>query len=62
MSRILPRSVVRFLKNDAGVTGVECALLLAVVVAICLVALVPGAARSADNAPAPTIVLETEAN
>ncbi|HEX3151102.1 MAG TPA: hypothetical protein VHR66_23685 [Gemmataceae bacterium] len=61
MSRILPRSVVRFLKHDAGVTGVECALLIAVVVAICLVALVPGAARSNDG-PNPTIVLETEAN
>lgn len=61
MSRILPRSVVRFLKDDAGVTGVECALLLAVIVAICLVALVPSAARS-DDASAPTIVLETEAN
>ena len=61
MSRILPRSVIRFFKNDAGVTGVECALLLAVVVAICLVALAPGAARSEDS-QAPTIVLETEAN
>lgn len=61
MSRILPRSLIRFLKNDAGVTGVECALLLAVVVAICMVALVPGSARSEDTS-APTIVLETEAN
>ena len=60
MTRILPRSVVRFLKDEEGVTAVECALLLAVVVAICLVALAPSAVPAAE--PAPTIVLETEAN
>ena len=61
MSRTLSRSVVRFLKDEAGVTAVECALLLAVVVAICLVALAPAANRS-DAAPAATVVLEAETN
>ena len=59
MTRTLTRSVVRFLRDEEGVTAVECALLLAVVVAICLVALAPAAAQS-DAAPAPTIVLETD--
>jgi Flp pilus assembly pilin Flp len=61
MTRTLTRSVVRFLRNEEGVTAVECALLLAVVVAICLVALAPAATRT-DAAPAPTVVLETDAN
>ena len=61
MTRILPRSVARFLKNEEGVTAVECALLLAVVVAICLVALAPVSAHTGAT-PVPTVVLETEAN
>jgi Flp pilus assembly pilin Flp len=61
MTRTLARSVIRFLKDEAGVTAVECALLLAVVVAICLVALAPAATRS-DATPAPTVVLEAETN
>ena len=57
MTRTLTCRLVRFLKGEEGVTAVECALLLAVTVAICLVALAPASA-SADAAP--TVVLETE--
>ena len=45
MIRTFARPVFRFLKGEAGVTAVECALLLALVVVICLVALGPAAAR-----------------
>jgi len=59
MSRYLPRSFVRFLKNDEGVTAVECALMLALVVVICLVALTP-APPATDAAIEPTVSLEVE--
>ena len=59
MSRFLPRSIVRFLKKDEGVTAVECALMLALVVVICLVALSP--VSSPTDAPVePTVSLEVE--
>jgi Flp pilus assembly pilin Flp len=58
MTRTLTRRLVRFLKNEEGVTAVECALLLAVVVAICLVALAPSSAQN-EIASQPTVVLET---
>jgi Flp pilus assembly pilin Flp len=59
MTRFLPRSVVRFLNREEGVTAVECALMLALVVVICLVALTPVAQPA--NAPAePTVSLEVE--
>jgi hypothetical protein len=51
--------VARFLKGEEGVTAVECALMLALVVVICLVALAP-AATPAEPAPAPTVVLEAD--
>ena len=57
MTRLLPRSVVRFLKKDEGVTAVECALMLALVVVICLVALTPTsppAGRRGSNRPYPS--------
>lgn len=41
MKRILKKSVIRFLKDEEGVTAVECALMLALVVVVCLVALNP---------------------
>jgi Flp pilus assembly pilin Flp len=61
MTHTLTRRLGRFLKNDEGVTAVECALLLALVVAICLVALAPTSA-STDSVPQPTVVLETDSN
>jgi Flp pilus assembly pilin Flp len=59
MTRLLPRSLVRFLKRDEGVTAVECALMLALVVVICLVALSPVSPPS-DAAVEPTVSLEVE--
>jgi Flp pilus assembly pilin Flp len=59
MTRFLPRSVVRFLSREEGVTAVECALMLALVVVICLVALAP-VARPAEAASQPTVSLEAE--
>jgi Flp pilus assembly pilin Flp len=59
MRRFLPRSLVRFLKNDEGVTAVECALMLALVVVICLVALTP-TSPPADAAIEPTVSVEVE--
>ena len=61
MTRTLTRHLVRFLKDEPGVTAVECALLLALVVAICLVSLAPTSASS-DGAAQPTVVLETDSN
>lgn len=61
MTRTLTRRLARFLKGEEGVTAVECALLLALVVAICLVALTPASAHS-DPAPQPTVVLEADSN
>jgi Flp pilus assembly pilin Flp len=61
MTRILPSRLVRFLRREEGVTAVECALLLALVVMICLVTLAP-AATPTDGSPRPTVVLEVEPN
>ncbi len=54
MSRILARRLFAFLHDEEGVTAVECALMLALVVVICLVALSPGSAA----APAPGVRIE----
>jgi Flp pilus assembly pilin Flp len=54
MSRFLPRRLIAFIRDEEGVTAVECALMLALVVVICLVALTPG---STSN-PAPSVRLE----
>ena len=59
MTRLLTRSVIRFLKDEEGVTAVECALMLALVVVICLVALTP-VAPPADAAVEPTVSLEVD--
>lgn len=57
MTRTLIRPLTRFLANEEdGVTAVECALMLALVVVICLVALAPVAAPGGP--PAPTVTLE----
>ena len=56
MSRILPRRLIAFLRDEEGVTAVECALMLALVVVICLVALAPESTSNA--APAPTVTVE----
>ena len=55
MIRKLSQRWLGFLKNEEGVTAVECALLLALVVVICLVALAPGRNSAV---PSPTVVLE----
>lgn len=54
MSRFVPKRLIAFLRDEEGVTAVECALMLALVVVICLVALSPG---SSDN-PAPIVRVE----
>ena len=59
MTRLRTCLVARFLRGEGGVTAVECALMLALVVVICLVALAP-AASPTEPAPAPTIVLESD--
>ncbi len=61
MTRTLPGRLVHFMRREEGVTAVECALLLALVVTICLVTLGPAAAHSEISAP-PPVVLETDAN
>ena len=60
MTGIVTSRFARFLKREEGVTAVECALMLALVVVICLVALAPTTAAPGDPAPAPTVLLETE--
>jgi hypothetical protein len=55
----MTRLLARFLKGEEGVTAVECALMLALVVVICLVALAP-ASSPTQPAPAPTVVLESD--
>jgi hypothetical protein len=60
MIRRLSRPFVTFFKNEEGVTAVECALLLALVVAICLVALGPVPVPEAGT-PQATLVLESDA-
>lgn len=54
----MKRTLIHFLKREEGVTAVECALMLALVVVICLVSLAP--ATQGGNVPAPVMVLETE--
>ena len=46
MARTLIRPLQRFLKNEEGVTAVECALMLALVVVICLVTLSPNTSKN----------------
>lgn len=52
MSRPLARSALSFLKREDGVTAVECALMLALVVIICFAALRPAVP---PEAPAPFV-------
>lgn len=54
MFRNTYKSLIRFVKNEEGVTAVECALMLALIVVVCLVTLVPAA-----DASGPEIVLES---
>jgi Flp pilus assembly pilin Flp len=56
MIRSFVRPLVGFIRDEEGVTAVECALMLAIVVVICLVALTPSG--PAESAPAPTVQLE----
>ena len=51
----MKRTLLQFLKNEEGVTGVECALLLALVVVICLVALAP---HTTGDVPSSQMMLE----
>lgn len=50
----MKRSLVGFFRNEDGVTAVECALMLALVVVVCLIALAPGG----ESLPAGAVVLE----
>ena len=59
MTRFVPRWLTRFARNEEGVTAVECALMLALVVVICLVALAP-MSPSGDNPVEPTVSLEAD--
>ena len=56
MSRSIRQRLIAFLRNEEGVTAVECALMLALVVVICLIALTPGSTTE----PAPTVRLERQ--
>jgi Flp pilus assembly pilin Flp len=56
---MIPRlkyALTRFLRKEEGVTAVECALMLALVVVICLVALAP--LTPSTSTPAPVVTLE----
>lgn len=57
--RNIVRSVIRFIKGDEGVTAVECALMLALVVVICIVAINQMGASPVSNEP---VVIQTPAN
>jgi hypothetical protein len=59
MIRTLKQSFVRFLKKEEGVTAVECALMLALVVVICLVALNPSSTPRGAT-PSATVSLESD--
>jgi Flp pilus assembly pilin Flp len=59
MSRNLQSRVARFVRNEEGVTAVECALMLALVVVICLIALAPTSTSSAPSAET-TVTLEAD--
>jgi len=52
--RTLARSFVSFLKKEDGVTAIECALMLALVVVICIVAL--SNANPAERISEPVVV------
>jgi Flp pilus assembly pilin Flp len=56
VSRSIRHRLIAFVRNEEGVTAVECALMLALVVVICLVALTP----SSTTAPAATVRLERQ--
>jgi Flp pilus assembly pilin Flp len=58
MKQFVSRRMVRFLKHDEGVTAVECALMLALVVVICVVALAPSATPNRSTPSA--VVLEND--
>ena len=61
MSRPLARSLFTFLKREDGVTAVECALMLALVVIICFAALKPPTLPPAgESAPLSVEVCTTE--
>ena len=59
MFKTLIQPMVRFLKREDGVTAVECALMLALVVMICLVVIVPPVKPSASYEP--IVVTNTDA-
>ena len=52
--RALARSFVSFVKKEDGVTAIECALMLALVVVICIVVLSP--ANPAEKISEPVVV------
>lgn len=56
VSRSIRHRLIGFVRNEDGVTAVECALMLALVVVICLVALTPGSTAE----PAPIVRLEPQ--
>ncbi|WP_020473803.1 Flp family type IVb pilin [Zavarzinella formosa] len=49
MSRFLARKIHSFLKQEDGVTAVECAFMLALVVLICFMALKPPVLPQSSN-------------
>lgn len=58
MFKTFAKPLARFWKQEDGVTAVECALMLALVVAICLVVIAPSANPSRSIEP--TIVVATD--
>lgn len=59
MKRIWISRLQRFVKNEEGVTAVECALMLALVVVICLVALSPNSIAH-EPPQSPAVVVDSE--
>jgi Flp pilus assembly pilin Flp len=59
MNRFVPERVIRFFKDEEGVTAVECALMLALVVVICIVALTPSPVP-ADRTSSDPVPLEAD--
>ena len=59
MSHMLMRPFRVFLKNEEGVAAVECALMLALVVVICIIVLTPTPPRTSAGEQ-PILVLESQ--
>lgn len=60
MKRSLFRSFVNFLAKEDGPTAVECAMLLAIVVVICLIVVQPGSLTLIKAGSEPVVATDAE--